>query len=229
VRIFFDQYHGKCLLSYFVTLIPNVKVLYPNFGPKNTYSKYFSILNICLLLLKDCQFVIVYTDILLCFLSQFSFKNLFNCVFVYVFLHFKSSKTFFLHFKSFDFVSDQLHISLHFISMLFAKPHEKGHFSHFLHPSSFLDLENCLWVFSIGLNKFLFNSMLKPISKTAFETFWVRLAPRDILVISYVKVPFKFLKIVSESFQLICKSLFPFHVRIHFRNCIWDILSQFSP
>jgi hypothetical protein len=42
------------------TLILELKILIQNIS---------SILNICLLLLKNCQLAIVYTDILLCFIS----------------------------------------------------------------------------------------------------------------------------------------------------------------
>jgi hypothetical protein len=41
-------------------------------------------------------------------------------------------------------VSDQLHLSLHFISILFAKFREKGHFSHFLCQNLFQSLKFCL-------------------------------------------------------------------------------------
>ena len=153
--------------------------------------------------LRNCQFaIILHWYILLCFISQFSFKNLFNCVFVYVFLHFKSSKTFFLHFKSFEFVSSQLHLSLHFISILFAKFMKKGilvisciqiHFS----PWKLFESFQLVWI------SLCFDPMLKSISKITFESFWVSLAPRGILAISYVKISFNLWKIVHESFQLV--------------------------
>ena len=133
----------------------------------------------CQLLLRDCQFANVlhwYFTLLYLHISTVYVQNIFNCSFVYDFLHLEPSKMVFLHIKSFEIVSDQLHVSLHFMSRLFAKIHEKGYFSHFLHSNSFWSLK-IVWVFSIGLYKSLFQS----------------------------------------------------HVKIHFKNCIWVILSQFGP
>jgi hypothetical protein len=114
-------------------------VSYPNFGPKNTCSKCFSIFNMCLLLLKDCQFaIILHWYFTLLYLPIFAPKIFSNCEFVYVFLHLKPSKCFSCISSHVEVVSDQLHVSLHFISILFAKFITKGYFSHFMCPTSFL-------------------------------------------------------------------------------------------
>jgi hypothetical protein len=112
-------------------------VLYPNFGPKNTYSNCFSISDMCLLLLKITNLLLFYTDILLCFIFQFCFKNLFNCVFVYVLLHFKSSKSVSLAFQVIWICLWSIaYFPAHYFKFI-CKNHGKGYFSHFLLSNSF--------------------------------------------------------------------------------------------
>jgi hypothetical protein len=50
-------------------------LLHPNFGPKNICSKQFFIFDTCLFPLRLPICHLFYTDILLCFISQFSFKK----------------------------------------------------------------------------------------------------------------------------------------------------------
>jgi hypothetical protein len=50
---------SHCICSSPLSFAPRHLLLYPNFGPKNTYSKYFSISDECLWPLRDCQFAIV--------------------------------------------------------------------------------------------------------------------------------------------------------------------------
>jgi hypothetical protein len=108
--------------------------------------------------------------------SNFASKIFSNCEFVYVFSHLKPPKCFSCISSHFEVASDQLHASLHFISILFARFITKG-----------------------------------------------------ILVISSVKTLFNLLKLSLSLFNLLYKPLFQFHVKIHVKNCIWIILSQFIP
>jgi hypothetical protein len=162
-------------------------LLYPNFGHKNTCSKFSFILDICLLILKNCQFATVYTDILLCFISQFNFKDLFDCVFVYVFLHFKSSK------KHFSCISSHLNWSLIncIVLCILFQCYLQNSWKRGILVISCIQTHFSPWKlfesFQLVCISPYFNFMLKSTSKIAFESFRVSLAPRGILVISYVK------------------------------------------